>query len=128
METYFKGDEIRFRINIEAEGFSMDTDPFDIEVFSTSRGSIKASKGDPKLPESPLIIFSEEVTVQPEGDDPQAEPQTAVQWYGIVDTTTLGVGTLRTISTAYVTDVQANDGVRREIAVDDLCYLKDAKK
>ena len=34
MATYYKGDEIKFAINLEAQGFSMDDDDFEVEVAS----------------------------------------------------------------------------------------------
>lgn len=99
----YRGEEIKFAIGLTAEGFSMDDDDFDIEVRTTSR-SIKGWKNPPEGEESlDVIIFKET-----EGSAPG--------WYCIADTTTLDVGAMTVIATAYVPDAHANDGVRTTIA------------
>lgn len=135
MADFYKGDEIKFAINIEAQGFSMDDDDFDIEVAST-RVSIKASKGDTASSSSdddnvPLVIFKEvpetsSDSSSADSSSSEEESQGEGQWYAIVDTSTLSTGSIRVISTAYVPDANANDGIRRQIAVATLCNLKNA--
>lgn len=127
MANYYKGDEIKFAINIEAPGFSMDDDDFDIEVKSGNT-SVKGSKDASKSQDSAVVIFKETETVQPEtpeGEEP-AEPVTVNTWYAIVDTSTLALSKMRVIATAYIVDANANDGVRKNIAVWTLGKLVEA--
>lgn len=127
MANYFKGDEIKFAIKLEAPGFSMDTDDFDIEVKSGNT-SVKASKGASAETSAGLRIFKETETVQPEtpeGEEPQ-DPVTVSTWYAIVDTSTLAISNMRVIATAYIVDANANDGVRKNIAVQTLGKLVEA--
>lgn len=114
----YKGDEVKFAINLTAPGFSMDEDDFDIEV-SSPKSSVKASK---ELPTEALRIFREP---EIDSDDQGEEPQQGT-WYAIVDTEQLSVGELRVIATAYVKDANAYDYVRKQIAVDSLGTLKNA--
>ena len=64
MANYYKGDEIKFAINIEAPGFSMDDDDFDIEVKSGNT-SVKGYKDASKSQDTAVVIFKETETVQP---------------------------------------------------------------
>lgn len=120
MANYYQGDEIKFAIDIQAEGFDMTTDDFDIEVVS-GKTSIKASKGDEASQDAALVIFKEETTIQPE--DPEGEEQTITTWYAIVDTSSLPIGNMIVVSTAYIVDANANDGVRRSISTAQLGRL-----
>lgn len=97
----YKGDEIKFSIDLTAEGFSMDDDDFDIEVRSPSR-SVKGYKNPPAGEENLELIIYREAS---DG-----------VWYCILDTSGLGVGTLGVVATAYVPDAHANDGIRTLIA------------
>lgn len=126
MATFYKGDEIKFAINLEVAGFSMDDDDFDIEVKSGNT-SLKGSKGAGSEASTDLVIFKETETVQPEtpeGEEPQ-DPVTVNTWYAIVDTAKLPVGNMRVIATAHVIDTNANDGVRKSIAVEKLGNLAE---
>lgn len=126
MATFYKGDEIKFAINLEAPGFSMDDDDFDIEVKSGNT-SLKGSKGAGSEASTDIVIFKETETVQPEtpeGEEPQ-DPVTVSTWYAIVDTAKLPVGNMRVIATAHVIDANANDGVRKSIAVEKLGNLAE---
>lgn len=126
MATFYKGDEIKFAINLEAPGFSMDDDDFDIEVKSGNT-SLKGSKGAGSEASTDIVIFKETETVQPEtpeGEEPQ-DPVTVNTWYAIVDTAKLPVGNMRVIATAHVIDANANDGVRKSIAVEKLGNLAE---
>lgn len=127
MANYYKGDEIKFAINIEAPGFSMDDDDFDIEVKSGNT-SVKGYKDASKSQDTDVVIFKETETVQPEtpeGEEP-AEPVTVNTWYAIVDTSNLAISSMRVIATAYIVDANANDGVRKNIAVQTLGKLVEA--
>lgn len=122
----YKGDEIKFAINIEATGFDMDTDDFDIEVKSGNT-SVKGYKDSTKSQDTAVRVFYEEKTVQPdteEGEEPQ-EPVTVKEWYAIVNTATLAVGQMRVISTAYIVDANADDGIRKSIDVKKLDILRE---
>ena len=127
MANYYKGDEIKFAINLEAPGFSMDDDDFDIEVKSGAT-SVKGYKNSESQTSTGIIIFKETTTTQPEteeGEEP-AEPVTVNTWYAIVDTSTLALNEMRVIATAYIVDANANDGVRKNIAVQKLGRLVEA--
>ena len=127
MDNYYKGDEIKFAIDLKAPGFSMDDDDFDIEVKS-GNSSVKGSKGASAETSAGLRIFKETETVQPEtpeGEEPQ-EPVTVSTWYAIVDTSTLALSKMRVIATAYIVDANANDGVRKNISVRTLGKLEEA--
>ncbi len=120
----YKGDEIKFAIKIEATGFDMDTDDFDIEVKSGNT-SVKGYKDSTKSQDTAVRVFYEEKTVQPDtedGEEPQ-EPVTVKEWYAIVNTATLAVGQMRVISTAYIVDANADDGIRKSIDVKTLDRL-----
>jgi len=127
MANYYKGDEIKFAINLEAPGFSMDDNDFDIEVKSWNT-SVKGYKDSSKSEDTSVVIFKETTTVTPEteeGEEPQ-DPVTASTWYAIVDTSSLALATMRVIATAYIVDANANDGVRKNIAVQTLGKLVEA--
>ncbi|MBQ8713008.1 MAG: hypothetical protein IJ551_09375 [Prevotella sp.] len=136
MDNFYKGDEVKFAINLEAPGFSMDDDDFEIEVKSGNT-SVKGYKGEQAGASSALIIFKETVTPPvsdtQEGSDNEEEgqeenvqePTPVTTWYAIVDTKTLAVGTMRVIATARIVDAKANDGVRDNIAVATLGKLID---
>ena len=127
MANYYKGDEIKFAINLEAPGFSMDDDDFDIEVKSGTT-SVKGYKNSESQTSTDIVIFKETTTTQPEteeGEEP-AEPVTVNTWYAIVDTSTLALNEMRVIATAYIVDANANDGVRKNIAVQKLGRLVEA--
>ena len=120
----YKGEEIKFAIKIEAPGFNMDEDDFDIEVKSGNT-SVKGYKDSTKSQETAVRVFKETTTVQPdteEGEEPQ-EPVTVNTWYAIVNTATLAVGQMRVISTAYIVDANADDGIRKSIDVKNLDKL-----
>lgn len=110
VQSFYKGDEVKFSIDLQAPGFSMDDNNFDIEVASSGGGSVKASKNAPSA-DNALVIFKEG-----EGEEGK--------WYAIVDTTNLGDGDLRVIATAHVPDVNANDGIRRQTEKQKLGVLQ----
>lgn len=116
MAKFYKGSEVKFAINLTAQGFSMDEDDFVIEVASP-RGSVKGYKTPVDNDPLDVVIFNE--TVQ--SDNPEVESTST--WYGIVDTSKLSAGDLRVIATARIVDTNANDGVRNEIAVASLGTL-----
>ena len=118
MDTFYKGDEIKFAITLEAPGFDMDTDDFDLEV-KTGSTSVKGYKNEQGGTSSPRLLIFKETPEPVEGEEAPAG-----QWYAIVDTATLTAGTnMKVIATAHIVDVNANDGVRNNIAVRTLGKL-----
>lgn len=122
MANIYKGRELKFSIELTAEGFSMDTMDFDIEVASPRNSVIgyktsRSSSSDEPNPD--LIIFkdSDSSSSDSSGDDGT--------WFCIVDTAKLSLGSLRVIATAHIQDANANDGIRNEIAVAPLGTLID---
>lgn len=118
----YRGEEYKFTINIEAQGFDMNTDDFDIEVKSGNT-SVKGYKDATKSQDTTVVIFKETATLPPETEGD--EPTTVNTWYAIVDTSSLAVGQMRAISTAYIVDANANDGIRKSIDVKPLDKLID---
>lgn len=116
MAIYYKGDEVKVAIRLEAEGFSMDADDFDLEVKSGST-SIHGHKGAEVDPSSDIVIFKETVE--------QEEGESVSAWYAIIDTANLATGQMRMIATAHINDANANDGDRKSIAVVQLGTLKE---
>lgn len=108
----YKGEEIKFAINIEAPGFNMDTDDFDIEVKSGNT-SVKGYKDSSKSQDTAVRVFKETKNEQEEDNG----------WYAIVNTATLAIGQMRVISTAYIVDANADDGIRKSIDVKNLDKL-----
>lgn len=106
-DFFYKGDEIKFSIDLQAPGFSMDDDDFDIEVKSSRGGTPAAASKESPAQDGSLVIFKEEGT-----------------WYAIVDTTNLAAGDLTVVATAHIPDAHANDGIRRQSDVKALCPLK----
>lgn len=96
METYYRGTELKFKVTVTATGFSMANDDFKVEVKS-GRSSITLEKED-------LIEKSGE-------------------YYAVIDTNELPAGTLKLVATAYVPDSDADDGIRNEVAVTNLCQI-----
>lgn len=102
MAKIYLGEENKFAINLQADGFSMDDNDFELEV-TNSKSSVKGNKGN-TLGDTGLRIFKEDTT-----------------WYGIIDTSKFtGSGELKVIATAFIPDGNADDGVRKAIAVGKL--------
>lgn len=117
MTKIYKGEEKKFAINLTAVGFSMDDNDFEIEV-ATPKGGVKASKSEPT---EDLRIFREPALSDSSDSSSSGDEGT---WYGIIDTSKLpGTGEVKVVGTAFVPDVNANDGIRNEIAVDILGNL-----
>lgn len=90
----YVGTKLKYKVEITAEGFSMDDDEFEVEV-RRGRQSVVIKKQD-------MLIHDPE-----EGD---------VEYYIVVDTEALGPGRYEVITRAYVPDDDFEDGVRLEIA------------
>lgn len=118
MANFFKGDEVKFAIDLTAPGFSMDADDFDLEV-KTPKGGVKASKA---APTEQLRIFKETTTIPPAEEG--GEETTVNTWYAIVDTSVLEPGEMTVVAGALIVDANANDGIRRQSATAKLGTLK----
>lgn len=131
--VFFKGEEKKFAINIEAAGFSMDDNDFEIEV-TNGKESISALKiGEPTASgtwtneDGSLVIFYEEetVTIPPVEEGGEPTTNTVKNWFAIIDTQYFEkTGELKVIGTAYIVDSKAYDGVRKSIDVATLGTLK----
>lgn len=102
---FIKGTEIKFAINLTAEGFSMDSQDFDIEVASP-RNSVIGYKGS-IIPDNEDVLIFKDTSSASSGES---------GWFCIVDTSKLEPGELRVIATAHVLDAKASGGVRNERA------------
>ena len=140
METYYKGTEIKFNIDIKAEGFDMDIDDFDVAVVSgntriegdkwNSRAAAMANSDsseerqrrmellvfrDPPLPDS-----SDSDT---DGSSSDSSEEEESHWFAIANTEYLAVGDMKVIGTCYIPDGYADDLIRRDIDVTTLGRL-----
>lgn len=97
MESYYVGTDLKFKIDINAQGFSMQDDDFYITL---AQGNY-------------IVNVPKEKLVQNNGD-----------FYLLVDTTSFKSGTIRMITTAMVPDDDFDTGFRREVVAVDLCTLK----
>lgn len=108
MADFYKGTEIKFKVELTAVGFSMDDDPFDIKVSTSRNSSVEGKKTDTSAKQG-----SQDVSIVKED----------TEWYVIVKTDNLQKGDMRVIATAHITDTGAFDGVRNEIAIAPLGRL-----
>ncbi len=96
MATIYKGTELKFKVELTATGFSMADNNFEIEV---------------KSGKTSVVLAKEDLVVN------QGE------YFGIVDTSELAPGEVKLIATAHIPDSDADDGMRNEVAVVNLCTL-----
>ena len=115
MANFFIGDEIKFAINLQAEGFSMDEDDFDVKIVHP-RGSIEGTKDQGGSTDRKLIIYRDPGTDSSSSDSDSSEEPTPAAWYCIVDTTGFAKGDLKVVATAHIVDSNASDGIRNETA------------
>lgn len=117
MSDFFKGTEIKFAVELVAEGFSMDDDEWELQVISgkTSISIPKSSCQREVTTIDPPVTDSSSSSSEP--------PVEVVTWYAIADTSTLSLGSVRVVATAHIPDTAAADGVRNEIDVKTLCHL-----
>ena len=97
-DSYYIGTDLKYLIQIEAEGFSMDDDNYTIVLRCNGRE----------------ITVPKEDIVEGDNDD----------HYLLVDTSQFGSGMLKMIVYAEVPDDNFSDGARTEVASFDLCELK----
>ena len=132
--VFYKGEEKKFAINIEAADFDMNTDDFEIEVtngresFSVKKTGEPTEAGIWTNQDGSLVIFYEEETVETPSEEQGGEPTvtTTRTWFGIIDTQYFNAaGQLTVIGTAYIVDAKAYDGVRKSIDEQVLGTLKN---
>ena len=125
MANYYRGAEIKFRLELEAEGFDMDRDDFKIDVVSgntkVSGDKWNSQANDTTIPEEArqaVIIFRDPALSDSSDDsDSSGSIDEEEGWYAIVNTTTLAVGDMKLVAWAYVPDGNADDLIRTDIAV-----------
>lgn len=116
METFYKGTEIKFKVNLNCAGFSMASDSFQLKVVSG-----KTSVIIEKSIEDTAGGSQEEVIVTPEGAGSLS--RVGDDYFAYVDTDYLAVGTVKVIGTAQIDDSGATGGKRQEVCVEQLCNL-----
>ncbi len=89
----YVGTKLKYKVEITAEGFSMDRDEFEVEI-RRGKQSVVIKKQD-------MLIH------EPESGD--------MEYYIVVDTEALGSGKYEVITRAYVPDDDFEEGVRPEI-------------
>ena len=97
MEEYYVGTDLKFRIDLKSDGFSMDDDNFMIDVYM---GSIKKT------------YTKESLAIGADG------------YYLPISTADLPPCTVKMVVTAFVPDSDMPNGIRREVGVTTLCTVK----
>lgn len=130
MANYYKGSEIKFKLELEAKGFDMDRDDFKIDVVSgntkVSGDKWNSQAADTTIPEEArlaVIIFRDPALSDSSNSDSSGSIDEEEGWYAIVNTTTLAVGDMKLVAWAYVPDGNADDLIRTDIAVTPLGRL-----
>ena len=96
-EGYYVGTDLKFKIDITAEGFDQFQDDFEIKVVCGNRTQ---------------VITQDDVVEDDDG------------LYILIDTTQFGTGLVKLIVTAKVPDTNFESGYRREVTVHELCYIR----
>lgn len=96
-ENVYIGTELKFKVSIVADGFSMSDDDFSVEIV----------RGDRRL------LFEKDDLVR-DGDD----------FYCCFDTAYFGTGYIQAIIRAYVPDDDFDDGIRTEVYKFDLLKIE----
>lgn len=100
-EEYYIGTELKYAIALSCPGFSQATDDYTITLRCNNKE---------------VVIPKEEVIDGGNND-----------YYIVIDTSVFRKGQLKMIVTAEVEDEDLPDGHRTEIAVKNLCWLKNPK-
>ena len=93
----YLGTELKFSLNIEAEGFDMLEDDFKV-IIKNMQKSVEIDKGEMILTQNDEFLFT-------------------------LPTETLGTGDYYLITTAYVPDSDFQDGLRTEVQKQLLCVV-----
>ena len=100
-QAYYVGTDLKFKIELEADGFDQLDDEYEIKVVCGNKSQ---------------TITKEDIVTDGEN------------FYMLIDTTQFGGGLVKVIVTAKVPDDDFTDdpwnGVRREVGVEELCYIK----
>lgn len=99
---YYIGTDLKFKITITAEGFSQDSDDYKVELYCGN---------------TQITINKEDIVKDPDTDD----------FYMMVETSKLRPGMLRMVVTAFVPDDLFPSGVRKEVTVQNIAYIKSVK-
>ena len=113
------GGILKYKVEITAEGFSMEDDEFSVEV---SRGSKSIIFEKPDM----LIHEVETEVVVPGSGSGEGTTETVVEteYYIAIDTEVLGAGQYVAITRAYVPDDDVEGGVRVEITKQNLIPVR----
>jgi len=97
-DTIIKGTEVKYKVDLTAGGFDMDTDDF---FFTVSCGGVEKV-----IPKSELVYDG-------------------TYWYLCFDTSDLSPGRMTVASTALIPDTDFPDGARAEVVTTILGILKN---
>ena len=94
---YYIGSDLKFQIDLTANGFDQNKDNYTIDFYCGDK----------------IMHFTQDHVISHDG-----------HFYLPVPTDSLDPGLLRIVVTAYVPDSDFSEGIRKEIAVRNLKYLK----
>ena len=100
-ERVWLGTMLKFLVEIEAEGFDMDENSFEIKFIGGS-GS---------------VVFTKSDLVCEEGE-----------WYVTLDTSLVGSGMVTAITKVDILDDACPGGIRHEIDSQQLCFVSEVEK
>lgn len=109
------GGILKYKVEITAEGFSMEDDEFSVEVRRGSK-SVLFEKAD-------MLIHEVETEVAGSGSG-AGETEVETEYYIAIDTEALGAGQYVAITRAYVPDDDVEGGVRVEITKQNLIPVR----
>lgn len=117
MANFIIGSEVKFKIELNAIGFNMDQDDFDLDIYGPGV-TINGSKEQGGSGDGKLMIFKEEPVVTDSSDSSSSDSSAEEpgEWYAIIDTTGMKKGEIKVIATAHIPDTNASGGVRNEKA------------
>lgn len=95
----YQGTGLKFTLDIECEGFSMDTDDFEVIIKNESNKKVTITKAEMILTENDKYLFT-------------------------LDTQELGTGTYYATTIARVPDEDFSDGIRIEVIKQVLCKVE----
>lgn len=95
--TIYQGTELKFTLDIDIDGFSMDDDDFKV--------TIKNTKNEITIPKAEMLVTEDN------------------EYLFTVDTLQMGTGDYYVITTAYVPDTDFDDGLRTEVQKQLLCVV-----
>lgn len=96
-QAYYVGTDLKFKIDITAEGFNQSEDEYEIKVVCGNQSQ---------------TITQDDIVEDESGH------------YILIDTTQFGTGLIKLIVTAKVPDEDFDVGYRREVTVHELCYIR----